>query len=346
LLNNDKFLVIPIFTPHLGCPHKCAFCNQSVITNKKRSLPNSEKIQKEVNDYLKFKGKRDRTQLAFFGGTFLGLEKNYRISLLDIAQELVQEHKIDSIRFSTRPDTITKKNLGSLKNYSVSTIELGVQSMDNRVLSLADRGHSAEDTKNAALLLKEYGFETGMQMMVGLPGDTDETAIETAMQIADLTPAFIRIYPLIVLKNSRVYKWYKQGKYQPLSLSHCVTLVKNIFHIFSEKNIPVIRMGLQASELLQDKNSMVAGPWHPAFGHLVYSEIFLDKVLNSLKDVSVHPGEEVSLQVNPCSESRLRGNKNDNIKKLAILYPLIKFRIKTDILLKPDQFKLGIIADT
>ncbi len=286
-------------------------------------------------------------QLAFFGGTFLGLAEDYRKTILDTAQKLVQKNKIDSIRFSTRPDTITEKNLNSLKYYSVATIELGVQSMDDRVLSLANRGHSAEDTKKAALLLKEYGFETGMQMMVGLPGDTDETALKTARQIAAMSPAFVRIYPLIVLRGSLVHKLYQRGEYKPLSLPRCVTLVKNIFHIFMEKNIPVIRMGLQASELLQDKNSMVAGPWHPAFGHLVFSEIFLDKVLICLKQASIYPGkiypeEKVSLHVNPRSESRLRGNKNNNIKKLGNMYPLIEFKVKSDPLVIPGQVKIKI----
>jgi len=336
----DKPLVIPIFTPHLGCPHKCAFCNQSIITNEKISLPDAEKIQKEVDTYLKFKGKRGKVQLAFFGGTFLGLDETYRTNLLATAQKLVQEKKIDSIRFSTRPDTITKKSLDSLKAYYVRTIELGVQSMDNRVLSFANRGHRAEDTEHASFLLKKYGFETGMQMMVGLPKDTDDTAMETAEHIAALSPAFVRIYPLIVLKGSLVHKWYRKGQYNPLSLSHCITLVKNIFHVFNKKNIPVIRMGLQASEFLQDKDSMAAGPWHPAFGHLVFSEMFFDKVEDCLEKVSIPPGQEAVLQVNPCFESRLRGNKNDNIKKLKRLHPLIKFRIKTDTFLMADQVKV------
>ncbi len=337
---SHKPLVIPIFTPHLGCPHNCSFCNQSIITNEKKFLPDSERIKKEVDNYLKFKGKRDKVQLAFFGGTFLGLDETYRKILLDTAESLVQENKIDSIRFSTRPDTITEKNLNSLKNYSVATIELGVQSMNDHVLSSAKRGHCAEDTRKAASLLREYGFETGMQMMTGLPEDTDETAIETAEQIASLSPDFIRIYPLIVLKGSLVHKLYQKGEYKPLSLSHCVTLVKKIYLIFSGQDIPVIRMGLQASELLQDKDSMMAGPWHPAFGHLVFSEIFFDKVLDSLEKISCDQRDEIILQVNPCSESRLRGNKNQNMKKLEAMYPLIKFRIKTDLHLTSDQLQV------
>ena len=338
--SSHKPLVIPIFTPHLGCPHKCSFCNQSIITNEKSFLPDSEKIKKEVDNYLKFKGKRDKIQLAFFGGTFLGLDETYRKNMLNTAETLVQENKIHSIRFSTRPDTITKKNLDFLKNYSVATIELGVQSMNDHVLSSAKRGHCAEDTRKAASLLREYGFETGMQMMAGLPEDTDETAIETAEQIASLSPDFIRIYPLIVLKGSLVHKLYQKGEYKPLSLSHCVTLVKKIYLIFSGQDIPVIRMGLQASELLQDKDSMIAGPWHPAFGHLVFSEIFFDKVLDSLKKISCDQGDEIILQVNPCSESRLRGNRNQNMKKLETMYPLIKFRIKTDVHLTSDQLQV------
>ncbi len=304
-------------------------------------MPDAEKIRAEVEKYLKFKGKRNKIQLSFYGGTFLGLDKNYRANLLDTAGKLVLEKKIDTIRFSTRPDTITKQNLDSLKGCFVETIELGVQSMNDHVLSLAQRGHSSKDTINAASLLKEYGFETGMQMMVGLPGDTNDTALDTARKIAGLSPDFVRIYPLIVLKGSLVHKWYEKKIYKPLSLAGCVTLVKEIYKIFSKTGIPVIRMGLQASDLLQDKDSMIAGPWHPAFGHLVFSEIFFDKAASLLDKASVSHESRIVLHVNPRFESRLRGNKNQNIEKLKALYPMTELQIKSDPLVMPEQLELS-----
>jgi histone acetyltransferase (RNA polymerase elongator complex component) len=335
--NTLKPLVIPIFIPHRGCPHQCAFCNQSIITNEQAMLPDRNRIRQEADTYLRYRGKRNRVQLAFFGGTFLGLPPEEARELLRIAEELVTEKKIDSVRCSTRPDTITSKNLDMAAQFSLSTVELGVQSMDDQVLSTARRGHTAKDTENAARLLRDYGIETGMQMMVGLPGDTDTTAIKTARAIAAFKPAFVRIYPLMVLKHSLIHKWHTQGSYTPMTLPHCVDLVAAIYRIFEENGIPVIRMGLQASEILQDEDAMVAGPWHPAFGHLVFSKLMLDKTLAQLSSLpETMASRPIGLRVNPASESRLRGDHNLNMKHLKALYPLADFNIVRDPSLAPD----------
>ena len=329
---SQKPLIIPVFIPHSGCPHMCAFCNQSIITNTKSSLPDKKQIQEITNEYLNYKGKRRTVQLAFFGGNFLGLDFSYILEVLNIAAKLKQENKIDSVRFSTRPDTISKDTLDLIKNFPVSTIELGVQSMNDQVLALSNRGHTSQCTIDAALLLKQYGFEIGMQMMVGLPKEDTDSILKSAKEILKLRPDFIRIYPLIILKGSLIAKWYKSGKYNPLSLDNCVDLVKKIYTIFNDQNIPVIRMGLQASEMLQDDESMIAGPWHPAFGHLVLSEIFFDKtkILIS-KKLAENPGKKVIvLEINPSSESKLRGDKNNNIKRLKKLFSQVSLQINTD----------------
>ncbi len=316
----------------------CAFCNQSIITNAKHKLPDKNTIIGITNEYLKFKGKRKPVQLAFFGGNFLGLDPEYIVMALDIAAELKCNNKIDSIRFSTRPDTISDKTLDMIKNFPVSTIELGVQSMNNKVLAAALRGHTAESTINATLLLKKYELEIGMQMMVGLPEDTDKSAMETARKILELTPDFIRIYPLIVLQGSLMAKWYKSGRYEPLSIDECVSLVKKIYLLFNDQSIPVIRMGLQASELLQDNNYMIAGPWHPAFGHLVLSEIFFDRAKELIqKNIAMDPDNTtITLKIHPSSESRLRGDKNMNIKALKNIFTNFDIIIKTDITLNKE----------
>jgi len=382
-LKKDRPLVIPIFIPHSGCPHQCAFCNQSIITeiskgpettyisqsvdknkltdrSQNSHLPSHEEIRQEVERFLSYKGSREEVQLAFFGGTFLGLEPEEISMLLLSAQELADEKKIDSIRFSTRPDTITQERLELIASYPISTIEMGVQSMSDAVLKKARRGHTADDTIRAASLLRSYRgrketplFQTGMQMMVGLPGDSDETAIDTAHKIASLEPAFVRIYPLIVLEGSLVARWYREGRYTPLSLNSCVQLVKKLFLIFEKHNIPVIRMGLQASDLLQDKLlSMLAGPWHPAFGHLVYSELFFDRALDLIKKefsaAKINPSDKIiTLTVHPASLSRLRGDKNHNIKRLKEIYPSTEFRIRTDETLDRDDMKINLhsVAD-
>jgi len=335
---SEKPLIIPVFIPHSGCPHQCAFCNQSIITSETHPLPDAIFIQKEVDHFLRFKGNRSQVQLAFFGGNFLGLPPKTIVDLLACAQQLVRENKIDEIRCSTRPDTISESTLEIVKNYDLTTVELGVQSMDDRVLEQARRGHTREDTRNAAHLLKTYGIKTGMQMMVGLPGDTSQTALDTAAAICRLKPDFMRIYPLIVLEGSLLTRWYRQGQYTPMELSESVSLVKELYKIFTEHKIPVIRMGLQASDLLQDPESMVAGPWHPAFGHLVFSELFLDKTLAEIKKrYPVMVPEKLSLIVHPASQSRLRGDKNHNVQLLEIKYPRTTFTVKTNILLDRED---------
>ncbi|MFH1155051.1 MAG: radical SAM protein [Pseudomonadota bacterium] len=339
-------LIIPVFIPHLGCPHQCAFCNQSVIAGQREKLPDRQEIVEQVDGYLRYRGNRPHVELAFFGGNFLGLNQEDRYRLLDAAQSLVEQKKIDFIRFSTRPDTITPETLTSLSGYAVKTVEIGVQSMNDDVLLLSRRGHTSSDTRTAAERLRETGFETGMQMMVGLPGDDDESALETGRAIAALTPAFVRIYPLLVLKGSAIYRWYIQGRYQPMQLDHCVTLVKRLYSLFSSEGIRVIRMGLQTSDLLQGFDGIAAGPWHPAFGHLVYSELFLDKTLAMLAQAMPAPVPGLlTIHIHPASESRLRGDRNRNMDILASCYPGITFSIRTDPGLGPESICVEYFPD-
>ncbi len=260
------------------------------------------------------------------------------IYLLECAQSLINKGAINSIRFSTRPDTITRESLARLTPYQVSTIELGVQSMDNTVLQKSNRGHTSEDTEKAAVLLKKNGFETGMQMMVGLPGDSDRSSLDTAEKIARLSPAFVRIYPLLVLKGSLVHEWYLNGRYQPMPLEHAVNLVKQIYLIFNDLQIPVIRMGLQASEGLIHDDALAAGPWHPAFGHLVFSRLFLDKAICMIeKKRLTTDSKTIILKVHPSSESRLRGDKNQNMTRIKNQFPGVDFIICTDPALEKNE---------
>jgi histone acetyltransferase (RNA polymerase elongator complex component) len=339
----QKPLVIPIFIPHYGCPNMCAFCNQSIITNTKHELPDNRTINKVVSEYLAYKGKRNPVQLAFFGGNFLGLESPYILKVLSMAAEIKQKNKIDSVRFSTRPDTISESSLEQIKDFPVSTIELGVQSMNDEVLALSNRGHNAKSSINAVSLLKKYGYEVGIQMMVGLPEDNEESILKSAHEILALKPDFIRIYPLIVLKGSLIAKWYEKGIYKPFGLDECVNLVKKIYILFNDQNIPVIRMGLQASEMLEDENSMIAGPWHPAFGHLVMSELFFDKTVSKIKkQLSKKPETDtITLTVHPSSESKLRGDKNNNIKKINKNFSKINFRINTSTLIDKESVSIN-----
>ncbi len=333
----NKPFIIPIFIPHAGCPHQCAFCNQSTITNIKRKIPSPEKLYLLIDTFLKYKGKqRNQVQIAFFGGNFLGLKTTDIKSLLHEAGKFVTAGSVDSLRFSTRPDTINNETLDILKSFPVSTIELGVQSMDDHVLSMSKRGHTSADTKKAVRLLKERNYEIGLQMMVGLPGDDETKAQLTGHRIADMSPDFVRIYPTVVLSGSLLAKWYQNGKYTPIPLEQCISLVKNLYLLFRENNIKVIRMGLQASEDLEKGSEILAGPYHSAFGHLVFSRIFLDMataILNSKK----YAQDEIIIKVHPRSISKMRGLKNKNIETLKRKYNIKSIKIIPDISLTEDS---------
>ncbi len=331
----DKPLVIPVFIPHSGCPHQCAFCNQSIITSQKSKLPEQSQIHDIITQYLQYKGGRKRVELAFFGGNFLGLPHKTIIKLLEIINPYVNEKKINGIRFSTRPDTINTQTLELIKPYKISAVELGVQSMNDAVLLKSQRGHTALDTKKAIKLLQKYSFKIGVQVMVGLPGDSENLLLKSTKLIAGLGPDFARIYPLMVLKNSLMEQWYENNSYNPLNLEESVNLVKKMYQIFKAADIDVIRIGLQASDMLEDKSMVLAGPWHPAFGHLVFSQIFYDTICRKIdQNPELLRAEKLVLRVHPKSESRLRGDKNSNIKKLKLRYPGIEFLIGSDNLVQ------------
>lgn len=274
--------------------------------------------------------------MAFYGGNFLGLKKDHIRLLLDETTKFVTNKRVDSIRFSTRPDTIGVKQLDTIKDYPVSTIEIGVQSMDDKVLAMAQRGHTALDTAKAATMLRERNYEVSMQMMVGLPGDDETKSMFTAQRIASLSPDFVRIYPTVVLADSRLAVWYQKGEYTPLSLSRCVALVKNLYLFFKSKKIPVIRMGLQASDDLAKGTTILAGPYHPAFGHMVHSKIFLD-MATSIMDAAKGSCNKITIKVHPRSISKMRGLKNKNLEILKRKFQIESLDIIPDLTLAEDK---------
>jgi histone acetyltransferase (RNA polymerase elongator complex component) len=331
-----KPFIIPIFLPHAGCPHRCVFCNQSVITGVSSRI-SAIQVRNSVESFLKYKSaRRGIVQIAFFGGNFLGIDIDEIKRLLAAASAFVKAGRVNSIRFSTRPDTIDPKRLDIIKNFPVSTVELGVQSMDDRVLVNTKRGHSSSDTVKALQCLKEFDYEIGVQLMVGLPGDDPGRLLASARRVAELKPDFIRIYPTVVVAGSPLAKLYKAGRYRPLPLKEAVTQVKELYRFFSRRNIQVIRMGLQATADLEKGSTILAGPYHPSFGHLVYSEIFLDKAMSAIKSAPPK-GDGIGLHVHPRSVSKMRGLKNVNIKKLREKFHLQSIEIVPDNTLKEDQ---------
>lgn len=341
-----KPLVIPVFIPHMGCPHQCVFCNQKVLTRKKQdlsdtALPDAAFIGRTIQEYLQYRGDRPVVELAFFGGNFLGLSRRQVMSLLEAAAPHIDNKSVNSIRFSTRPDTISDRTLGWISSYPVSVVELGVQSMTQAVLINSNRGHTVQDTIAAIDLLKQKGYRTGVQMMVGLPGETESSLLAGTHTIASMSPDIARIYPLLVLAHSPLARLYKQGKYSPLSLDEAVSQTAQMVSVFRNAGVRVIRTGLQASDLMADSKTVLDGPWHPSFGHLVFAHLMYESVARSITScLAANTSGKMMGFVHPDSESRLRGDKNANMVRLAEAFPRIRFMIKKDNTLDLNQVRV------
>lgn len=259
-------LIIPIFIPFGGCPHQCVFCDQKGITGTS-ALPGIEEVKGTIAAYLStWKGKGVK-EAAFYGGSFTGLPLDAQKSYLEAAGEFVKSGRLDSLRLSTRPDYIDRNIVEFIKSHYVATVELGVQSMADEVLRLSGRGHTARQTQEAVCLLRAAGMSVGLQFMPGLPGDTRETVMHTVTEIIGLGPDFVRIYPSVVLKDTPLHRMYLAGAYRPWELDEMVSVCAEAKRLLDGAGIPVIRMGLQATDDLA--RALVAGPFHPSFRQLV-----------------------------------------------------------------------------
>ena len=327
----NKPLVIPVFIPNAGCPHRCIFCNQTAVSGHDFELPGTDTLHDQIERFLAHHVKRRRhTEIAFYGGNFLGLEPSAIRQLLEGAYHYIKSGIAEGLRFSTRPDTITPERMALLNDYPVSTVEVGAQSMSDKILKCSKRGHSTSDTARAINLLKDAGYQTGIQLMVGLPNETRDDIEITSRSTAALTPDFARIYPTLVLAGSPLANSYRQGRFTPVDLDEAIWRAKNLYSRFTEAGIHVIRMGLQASEELSLPSHVLAGPYHPAFGELVISSMFLDAVTNALKDTGLQK-KMLELRVHPRCESKLRGLRNQNLKFIQSQYALDSLTVVPDI---------------
>ena len=337
----DKY-IIPIFVPHLGCPNDCIFCNQKSISGQKKNLT-KEEAKKQIDSFLEnLKDKKEEKEIAFFGGSFTGIEEEKQNELLELANEYIKRGEVKSIRISTRPDYIDKKILKRLKKYHVKTIELGVQSASDYILDRAERGHSFEDVKKASKLIRRYGFVLGHQMMVGLPESTRKDEINTAKELIKLKPKIVRIYPVLVVKGTKLEKEYKDGKYEPLSVVQAVEICKELVRMFADKKIEIIRVGLQNTDEISDpkneKSEVVAGPYHPAFRQLVESSLWCDSIVDKIKKLNVKV-KEVEVTINPIDVNNVVGHKKENIKKLKDTYD-VDLKIKQDKKMRQGKSKI------
>lgn len=268
--------IISIFVPHLGCPHDCIFCNQKKITGQSTSLEGKD-VKKEIEKALETLDKsKYEIEIAFFGGTFTAIDLKKQEELLSVAFEYKSKGDIQKIRLSTRPDAIDQEILSFLKKFSVTTIELGVQSMDEIVLKQSLRGHTCEDVYKACDLIKNNDFELGLQMMIGLPEDSAEKDIKTAMEFIKINPKMVRIYPTLVIKDTQLYSLFEKNLYMPYDLDKAIEISKQLLVLFETNKIPVIRLGLQASDEISLSNQELIGPYHPSFRELVETELYKD----------------------------------------------------------------------
>ncbi|MBR4949553.1 MAG: radical SAM protein [Clostridia bacterium] len=322
---------IPIFIPHKGCPNDCVFCNQKKIAGQIKS-PETYEIKKIIEENLSTIDSNTDIQIAFFGGSFTGICREEMINYLKTAYSYVEKGQILGIRISTRPDYISEEILDILKKYGVTSIELGVQSMDDRVLMLCERGHTSADVEKAVKLIRKYDFELVLQMMCNLYGSTEKDALETGKKIVSLKPDGVRIYPTMVIKDTKLEELYNEGKYIPENLENTISLCGKLYMLFYENNINVLRMGLYSSKELTEDGNIVAGCFHPSFGELVFSKIYLEKAENEIIKNNLQ-NKNIAIYVKKGNASKMAGNNKKNIK-----YLMEKFSLKGIKIVQEDSF--------
>ena len=317
---------IPIFLPELACPHRCVFCNQSHISGQK-TIPSHSEVLETIEQHLQTIPSETTIQIAFFGGSFTGLPKDLQIEYLELVQPFLKSGKVNGIRVSTRPDYITNEILEMLCHYGVQEIELGAQSTDDDVLHMSGRGHTSEEIQKAAQLILSKNIRLGLQMMIGLPGDTLEKSMQTAKTIIALGAHSTRIYPTLVIKDTHLATLYSEGNYSPLSLEEAINWTKELYLLFEQNNVTVLRTGLHPNEEFHSKETLLAGPYHPSFKELVLSRIWCDIFEESLPTVS----GKLSLFVSEDQINHAIGYSSSNRKRLKEKYGWIQFHIDNSL---------------
>jgi histone acetyltransferase (RNA polymerase elongator complex component) len=270
-------MIIPFFLMNRGCPHRCLFCNESLTAGDRPERITDAAFAETVRVHLAVAGRKGGpSEIAFYGGTFTGMDLEEQRRLLALAFPFLREGKIDGIRISTRPDEIDAERLDLLRSFGVATVEVGAQSLDDEVLLASRRGHTTADTVRALRLLKERGFKTGIHLMAGLPGDSPEKFAGTISQSIALRPDTVRIQPTLVLRDTPLAEAFRRGEYRPLDLAEAVDLAKRALRALRAAGIPLIRLGPPTTRGLEEPGAVVAGPFHPAFRSLVETALFLE----------------------------------------------------------------------
>jgi histone acetyltransferase (RNA polymerase elongator complex component) len=332
-------LVIPFFIPHQGCPQQCLFCNQHSITGEGEGQGGvAESVAATIREWLARPRRprrppgmdEERPQVAFFGGSFTCLPRGRQEELLAAVQPFLASGQVGCIRLSTRPDCVDQEVCSFLLARGVRIVELGVQSLDDRVLQASRRGHDAEDSRRAVALLQEAGMEVGVQLLPGLPLETTGSFLRTVREVVTLAPAFVRLYPVLVVEHAGLAEMYRRGEYRPLSMNRALALSCRAKELLTAASIRVVRIGLQPSAALE--RELLAGPYHPAFGELVASRIWLKRIRPLLASCPL--GKRVTIQISPRDMSAVVGMKRLNIQRFERLGVADRLEIITDTNMK------------
>ena len=328
-------IIIPVFIPHAGCLERCLFCNQKAA-GKGISLPTLKAFIETSLAKIPLDHRGREIQIAFYGGSFTAMDREVQLLYLKEVQSFLSFGRIDSIRVSTRPDALDEETLAQLHRYGTKTVEIGAQSMEDEVLLLSNRGHRAEDTVSAMDCLRDWGFEIGIQLMMGLPGDTLVRFLYTLEQMIELKPDFLRIHPTLVLKGAPLESLWRGHRYLPLSLDETIRWLKAGLLKLRRHSIRVARIGLQPTPELEDH--LLAGPYHPALRHFVDSAITYDMAARLL-ETSGGNAAPVFL-CHPQEISNLRGQRNENIHTLRTRFRLQDVCIQEEGLLPREYLVL------
>lgn len=360
---SKKHAIIPVFIPHMGCPNDCIFCNQRKITARTEAVTPAD-VRGIIDTWLTTLSEVPTVEVAFYGGSFTGIPLEQQQAYLAVAKEYKDAARIQGIHLSTRPDYITPEILDNLRNYTVDTIELGVQSFDDEVLRLSRRGHTAAQVYEAVALIQSYGFRLGIQLMVGLPGDTLAKSIFSAEETVRIGPQLARLYPTIVLDETDLLEEYERGNYVPLTREEAVERTKAMYRILDDAGITILRVGLKSSDLIGDGGAVNGGTYHPAFRQLVESSIARDRIEEELQrclsgnvpgrlsgdggaftNGSLSRREKVDVFSNGKWYSNMVGNGSENKSYFATHYPGIRFRFRRDDSLADGRFRVSIKED-
>ena len=312
---------IPVFIPHLGCPNNCVFCDQRKISGCVKF--DESGVEQEIETALSTLSPDDEVEIAFFGGSFTGIDRDLMLKLLGVSDRFLNDGRVQSVRCSTRPDYIDGEILQILAEHHVKTIEIGIQSMSDNVLVASKRGHTSDRTVGACRLVKSYGFDLIGQMMVGLPDSTVEDEIETARAICTLGADGARVYPTVVFAETELAEMSLDGRYEPLSIDEAIERTASVLDVFDRAGIPVIRVGLQSGENLSSPESALGGANHPALGELAMGELFYRRICekaDGLLSLNNANGKTMTVFVPRGATSRAVGQKKRNILRLNEKY--------------------------